>query len=116
VRGSSGVYDITLTRETETLIALFRGVSHRIRGAVLEGVDLNEGAREGPAPQGVELHVHPVTLPAMLDDAALRAPTVRFSSSATRAGLAADWFRDRGQTLGASRPRCARSAHPKRGR
>ena len=37
VRGSSGVYDITLTREDGTLIALFRGVSHRIRGAVLEG-------------------------------------------------------------------------------
>jgi acyl-CoA thioesterase len=37
VRGSSGVYDIMVTREDGTLIALFRGVSHRIRGTVLEG-------------------------------------------------------------------------------
>jgi acyl-CoA thioesterase len=37
VRGSSGVYDITVTSEDGALIALFRGVSHRIRGTVLEG-------------------------------------------------------------------------------
>jgi len=40
VRGSSGVYDITVTREDGALIALFRGVSHRIRGTVLEGASI----------------------------------------------------------------------------
>lgn len=40
VRGSSGVYDITVTRADGALIALFRGVSHRIRGTVLGGASI----------------------------------------------------------------------------
>lgn len=35
LRGRTGVYDVTLSREDETL-ALFRGVCYRIRGSVIE--------------------------------------------------------------------------------
>ena len=34
--GRTGVYDVTLTRADGTLVALFRGRSHEIRGRVLE--------------------------------------------------------------------------------
>jgi acyl-CoA thioesterase len=37
-RGRTGVYDITVTRAIDgELLALFRGVSYRVRGTVLDG-------------------------------------------------------------------------------
>ncbi len=36
-KGRTGVYDITVTRGEDELVALFRGVCYRVKGTVLEG-------------------------------------------------------------------------------
>ncbi len=36
-KARTGAYDVTVTRDDGTLVALFRGVCYRIRGTVLEG-------------------------------------------------------------------------------
>jgi len=38
--GRSGVYDVTVTNQDGTRIALFRGKSHQIKGEVIEGLTL----------------------------------------------------------------------------
>lgn len=37
-KARTSIYDVTVTRGTGEVIALFRGVSYRIRGSVLEGI------------------------------------------------------------------------------